>query len=164
MTTKAKLKCFLGVVIPVCLLGAWISGGFDSSRSKVQRRLGMMKLAPLPNSATNVLYHEWVGLFTGETHISFQIGSNDLATFQGNSPLLAECKVETFSSTHQHLPYDSNRILTNSDHKYFIERKNTPAWFDLTITNKGKIFQVWPGDQIIINEDTCTIYIQIVKG
>ena len=164
MKLSHKTKIAVVVAIVFTVVGSWVSGCFDSDQTKVRFLLHEMRLGRLPLSATNLGYYSWSGLFTGETYVKIQMSSNDLVTFVKNSPLLAECREEVFTPQHQHLPYDSKQTDSYSDHAHFIAGSKDPSWFELSVTNRGTLYPIWPCHRILVNADSCTVYIHIIKG
>ena len=147
-------------------------GCFDSKQKRTKDWLTFHQLAQMPKSATNLMLYQWNGLGTGETYISFQIQSNDLAAFTTNSPGLAEGKLELFNAAHQYLPYPANATnqfeldKLDRSHSYFRRRSMVPDWFDTTITNRGRkyILQRGPNSEVYINEETSKVYLRSIKG
>jgi len=146
---------------------AWVGGCFSSNRGRINEWLEFHELSSLPKSATNVMYYQWNGIFTGETYIKVQMESNDVSAFIANSPGLLQGKSETFTPEHQHLPSrQGNNFEFDSRHNYFRRSRMFPDWFDPSLTNRGRRYILWkgPNSEVYINEDTSTIYLRSIKG
>jgi len=155
----------ISLLASLVLLAVYGAGCFDSTRTKVDERIAWLKLAPLPPSATNIAYRQWSGLFTGEIYIKIQMATNDLAAFIANSPGLAQGKVEFFTRDRQHLPRPAQQSASlEPGPSYFSRHSQFPQWFDLTITNAGRRYEIWPNKRIYINEETATVYLHLIKG
>ena len=159
-------QCFVSALALLLILGAYGAGCFDSKRTKVEKWLKFHHLAPLPHSATNLMYYQWNGLFTGETYMRIELSSNDILAFIADSPGLAQGKKEIFSEKRQYLPYPKSIDPVSGDHSHFHKHRNFPDWFDPTITNHGVRFVIpqGPNSEIIINRHTSTVYLRSIKG
>jgi hypothetical protein len=146
---------------------AWVGGHFSSNRASIKEWLEFHELSSLPQSATNILYDQWNGVFTGETYIKLQLRSNDVTAFIASSPGLSHGRLETFTPEHQLLPFrEGSNFESDFRHSYFYRSRMFPDWFDPTITNRGRRYTLrkGPNSEIYINEDTSTIYMRSIKG
>ncbi|HZL13000.1 MAG TPA: hypothetical protein VFC85_02550 [Verrucomicrobiae bacterium] len=164
---KICSKCVLSLFVSLVLIALYGAGCFDSNRTKINEWLKFHQLAQLPQSATNVMYHQWNGIFTGETYIRFQMPSNDLAMFITNSlGGLSQGKSDIFTPKHQHLPFPKNNSEWDMHNDYFGVSRMFPDWFNPSITNRGRgyILDRGPNSEVYINEETSTVYLRSIKG
>lgn len=168
---KIRFKRFLYLAFGLCgllvLLIAYGVGSFDSDKTKIDDWLKFHHLALLPATATNLRYYQWNGLFTGETYIKFQLPGNELTLFLSNSATgLSQGKADTFTASHQHLPYSTNNSQMDVHHSYYGKSRMFPEWYNPTITNNGRGYILWrgPNSEVYIDEDSSTVYLHSVKG
>ena len=90
-------NCFLSALVLLLIFGTYAVGCFDSKETQVNKWLKFHHLAQLPQSAANIMYYQWNGLFTGETYMRVELPSNDLAAFVDQSPGLSRGKKEIFN-------------------------------------------------------------------
>ena len=158
---------FASIFFLLVFFVAGAGGCLSSNRKRINQWLEFHELSSLPKMATNIMYYQWNGLFTGETYIKVQMESNDVTAFIANSPGLSQGKSEIFTPEHQHLPFPRVKHFEfDSRHRYFQRSEMFPDWFDPTITNRGRGYILWKGpySEVYVNEDTSTIYLRSVKG
>ncbi len=139
-----------------------------SDRARTQSILKWAGLGPLADSATNLMFHQWSGVFTGETYAKFRLSSEDLQKFILRASALTDWKCEVFTPNHQlgaASEWDSSRkdVL---DHTYILRDHSFPNWFEMTVRQKGRRYEHVYGSMawIVINEQDNTVFIWLVKG
>ena len=139
-----------------------------SSKSGISGLLARAKLSPLPPSATNVAYHQWNGLFTGETYAKFELSPNDLSAFVSNSPSLQSIKPKKlYDTNYQHVPFPQAGSDFDVEHcDYFQQLSSFPAWYDLSIRGKGRkyVIDYGPNMMILIDDDRHIVWLRLTKG
>jgi len=168
-----KLKKIAFAVIAILIAYGVYYVIWGNDKAKIEAWLAEAQIDPLPVSATNIFYHQWNGLFTGETYAKFQLSPDDLQKFiqrvsaQPHHNLSYYDKLETFDSNHQLRPISeyNDKNFDSLNHSYFGSRL-FPPWFDMTIRKKGKRFVLdWgPNMWVVLNEETNTVFLWIVKG
>ena len=154
-------------IVVAGILGFTLLGGcWASDRTKVEGVLSRAKLAPLPPSATNVMYFQWNGLFTGETYAKFEAGASDLQTFLSNSPALQAVTPRIYDTNHQHVPFPASSTDISIENDYFHKHSGFPDWYDFTIRGKGRKYVIpWgPNMEILVDEDRRIVWLRLIKG
>ncbi|HEU6449526.1 MAG TPA: hypothetical protein VFV23_13920 [Verrucomicrobiae bacterium] len=79
---------------------------------------------------------------------------------------LSQGKADTFTASHQHLPYSTNNSQMDVHHSYYGKSRMFPEWYNPTITNNGRGYILWrgPNSEVYIDEDSSTVYLHSVKG
>jgi hypothetical protein len=78
---------------------------------KAQGVLARGRLAPLPESATDIKVYTWSSLFSGEEFLRFQASPEDVERFLKESPILQGAKCERFSKERMRVvsPHDPQK-------------------------------------------------------
>jgi hypothetical protein len=128
------------------------------------------RLADLPESAVEVKTFSWHGIFAGGRYLMFKAPSDEIDQFISLSPSLKRVDPEIFSADHKYLLQLGNPDYndpTYNNHEYYFSGTMAPKWYDPTIKIKGRLYKV-PADnehhnwgEVIINEETNTVYIRI---
>jgi len=144
-----------------CLLGFLL--GACHSNLKTTLKLG--RLAPIPESATDLRIDGTSNLFSSTYYISFRATAKDIDNFIQNSPGLNGLLPTRFDANHQHLPFSKDDEIRNAEHEYFGLDKRYP-WFNPVITTRGRKYEI-PQDhdansgEVIINDETNVVYIKV---
>lgn len=128
--------------------------------------LAEAKLSPLPHSATNVMYYQWNGLFTGEAYAKFELSESDLRLFLSNSPALQGINPKVYNTNHQHIPFPASSRDISMEHDYFQQHPKFPSWYNIAIHGNGRKYVIpWgPNMWILVDEDTHIVWLRLVKG
>jgi hypothetical protein len=168
MRTRVKRSVYITGTVVLLLVLSVMAGCWATPRTEVERLLSEAKLSPLPPSATNIAYHQWNGIFTGETYAKFELSPSDLRGFVANSPSLQGiAPKKIYDTNYQHVPYPPRGGELDIEHcDYFSQRPVFPSWYDLTVRGKGKKFIIdWgPNMMILIDEDKNIVWLHLVKG
>ena len=151
---------------PVCFVAACLLGlllGACHSNLKTALKLG--RLAPIPESATDLRIDGTSNLFSSTYYISFRASAEDIDKFTRNSPGLNGVLPTRFDPNHQYLPFSRDDETRNAMHEYFGLDKRYP-WFNPIITTRGRKYEI-PQDhdansgEVIINDETNVVYITV---
>ena len=166
MSKLVKHSTFSAAVLAGLLGLTLLAGCWASARTKVEQMLSRAKLSPLPASASNVMYYQWNGLFTGETYAKFELSGSDLRLFLSNSPALQSIPPTLYDTNHQHIPFPSSSGDISTKHDYFYQHPKFPSWYDFTIRGSGRNYVIpWgPNMWILADEDRHIVWLRLIRG
>jgi hypothetical protein len=161
-------KKLIGLIILVLIVvvGLIIANKPSNTEEDVARILKDGRLYSLPKSASNVKTEGMGGLFTGEGFLSFQATREDIEIFVSNSPSIKNVKPESFNESHMYLAYPEDDNFEEK-HKYFYKHKHWPKWYDPTIKNEGRLYEIPPIEghnwgSVIIDFGTNTVLVYVI--
>ena len=162
----AKLVGWIvAIAVLLCFTFLYGTGFWDSPEKKLRRLLSSGKgLAPLPQSATNVAFYRWNGLFTGEAYARFEASPADVLAFVADSLELSTKPEDVFSADHKLLPRSMGDRDLDRKHAYFTRHPQMPEWFNPSIHGKGRQYLIWPWHRIYIDEERHIVWLHFVKG
>ena len=140
---------------------------------KAPEILNAVNLAELPSSATDIKVHSWRKLFAGEDLLMFRASSQDIEAFVKDSPALKGVEPQEFSEEYQYLPYPDGFVKVDPKHEYFSPRRGSASWFVPAVREKGRRYDSGSAKggrldphlakvQVIVNERTGTVYVDVV--
>jgi len=138
---------------------------------RAQRILEYGRLASLPESATDIMVHDWSSPFSGEWYLCFCASPEDIERFLAESPSLQGQSCETFSRDRMRLPIslraDEHGISAVDAHMYFIPGSRAPEWFNTEIRERGRRYAIPPKDydnwgEVIVNDAEHVVYVKVI--
>jgi hypothetical protein len=156
-----------GIAISAVVLLAVLVDSVPSLRAR--KILWSQRLANLPDSITELKAEGWHVLFTGAEFLMFRTTPEEIQKFIAESPSIRGLTPEVFSPEHMYLPHgdsdDRTRDPNYLDHEYFY-RDSMPPWWKRI--RKGRRYRVHsngePECQVIIDDETNTVYIMVILG
>ncbi len=137
---------------------------------RINSVLEAARLANLPESAHNVRYHQWSGIFTGESLLSFTADPEEIEEFLAASPSLQNAKITIYSSTYQRVPFPEDYTSWDIEKfDYFSPSAVSPDWWRDEISS-GRKYMIPAGEKgnnwglLLLNNDTSTVFIMVVHG
>ena len=117
------------------------------------------RLAPLPESATEVQCEGWSGIFTGETYMRFEAAPEDIERFISSSPSL---------KGQEPSPISVPTAIPVPGHEGFEEpHPLIPSWYNAHQIKRGRVLVIPPNDDghnwgdITIDDDNHVVYIEV---
>ena len=164
------------IILLIVLLLALIYAGlrtYEKTPSVAARRvLSYARLAPLPESCSDLKVYRWSTPISGEDYISFKASKEDIEKFIANSPALQDKEPEVYSAERMRIripeDYGTKEEHFNTPYdEYWRPRPATPEWYDGELKGNGRIYEVQPEryqfpGELIINDETNVIYIMLV--
>jgi len=165
----AAMKKLIALVAGSVIAG--IAGGVfsltnGSTAHVVEATLAEARLANLPKSAKDVHVHMWENEFSSFGLMRFSAPQKDIEAFVAGSPGLASVAPEIFSPAHRYLSW-TGALAVNSSDEYFIDRSSMKVWFDPTVKDKGRKYELrkdvtggYTG-YVVIDDEKNTVYIEV---
>ncbi|MEC5127030.1 hypothetical protein VSU19_09730 [Verrucomicrobiales bacterium BCK34] len=109
------------------------------------------RLAPLPESASEILSYAWVGLFTGKSFLTFKASPGQINYWLQNCSSLKSVEPQLHNS---------------ADPLIRPQASDAPSWFTPSLEIKGRYFEIPAVEQhnwgeIIINDHTNQVFVSI---
>ena len=137
---------------------------------RISSALEDARLANLPGSAHNVQYHQWSGIFSGESFLSFQAVPDEIEEFLAASPSLQDAEVTVYSANYQRVPYpEKGEAWDVEKFDYFSPSPTSPAWWKGEIKS-GRAYEIPAGEKgnnwgvLLLDDHSSTVFILVVHG
>ncbi|MHC4344333.1 MAG: DUF4190 domain-containing protein [Planctomycetota bacterium] len=162
---RLRGRGFAIVGIAISMLLTMLVDSVPSLRARKILRAG--RLANLPESATELKAEGWHAGFAGAEFLTFRTTPDQIEKFIADSPGIRGLTPELFTPEHMYLPNgegdDWTRDPNYLKHEYFYPDSMPPWWKPV---RKGRRYRVPHSQdcQLIIDDETNTVYIMVVIG
>jgi len=138
---------------------------------KAQRILSYGRLAPLPESASDIKVYSWSSPFSGEWFLRFSAIPEDIEEFLNTSPSIKGAECVMYSREKMKLPYPEdywqNTKYFHDGHEYFDYHSTGPEWYKPEIRGRGRYYRIRPKvgfkrAEVIVDDEEHLIFVKLV--
>jgi ABC-type multidrug transport system fused ATPase/permease subunit len=157
------------------LLPAIIFGSISFYQSlptvRAPKVLSYGRLAPLPESASDIKVYSWSSLFAGEWFLRFSATSEDIEDFLNMSPSIKDAECVMYSREKMRLPYPEdywqNNKYSQDGHEYFDYHQTEPGWYKPEIRGRGRYYRIRPKAgfkraEVIVDDEKDLVFIRVI--